>query len=215
MGYRYDSLAPGEIYHVYTRGVEQRDLFLADSDRQRFLALLLHCLPQGPIQSYSLAQRSGVAARLPAAGNGLVDLLCYCLMTNHVHLLIRENVAGGTSLYMRRLLTSYACYFNRKRERSGSLFLHPFKATLVDEDEQFLHLSRYIHLNPYVAHIIEDPFDYQWSSLRNYTGPWLSLISCHDTLLSDLMKPREYRAFVTDEADYARSLADIQHLVID
>lgn len=215
MPYRYDYLTPGEVYHVYTRGVEKRDIFLDELDRKRFLSLLIHCLPQGPIRSYSLSARSRNKARLPVEGTGLVDLYCYCLMTNHVHLLIRENVNGGTSLFMRRLLTSYACYFNIKRHRSGSLFLHPFKAVLVDGDEQLLHVSRYIHLNPYTAHLTDDIFKYPWSSLLNFIDPKPSQQICHTSLLTKMMGPDEYRSFVADHADYARSLAGIQHLLVD
>lgn len=213
MGYRYDDLAPGEIYHVFTRTVERRDVFLDMSDYERFAALLTHCIPPGVIKSFSLAKRLGQKHLLPPSGEGLIDLLCFCLMTNHVHLLVRENVEGGTSKYMKRLLTSYACYFNRRYSRSGSLFIHPFKAVLIDGDEQFLQVSRYIHLNPYVAHMVNDVFAYPWSSLQEYTGKPSQL--CHRDLLIDIMSPDSYRSFVSDEADYARSLGDIHRLLVD
>lgn len=215
MSYRYDDLSPGEVYHVYTRGVEQRNIFLDELDRKRFVSLLTHCLPQGPSRSYSLSVRSRSKARLTAEGTGIVDLYCYCLMTNHIHLLIRENVDGGTALYMRRLLTSYASYFNRKRRRSGSLFLHPFKAVLVDGDDQLLHVSRYIHLNPYTAHLTDNIFSYPWSSLRAFIDPKPSQQLCHTSLLTEMIGPGRYRAFVADHADFARSLAGIQHLLFD
>lgn len=214
MGYRYDDLAPGEVYHVFSRGVEKRKIFLDVYDRRRFLSLLIHCLPQGPSCSFSINKRHKQQNKLTAEGGGLVDLFCYCLMDNHIHLLIRENITGGTSLYMRRLLTSYSQYFNIRRNRSGSLFIHPFRAVLVDQDEQLLHVSRYIHLNPYVARVVRSVHDYEWSSLGEYTSRSSRRI-CHKNLIGGIMPPRQYRLFVEDEADYARSVADVEHLLVD
>lgn len=216
MGYRYDDLAPGEVYHVFSRGVEKRDIFLDAADRERFCKLLVHCMPAGVIQSFSLAARRSVRSLRTNNGEGLVDLLCYCLMDNHFHLLVHENVEGGVSLYMQRLLTSYSKYFNTRYDRSGSLFIHPFKAVLVEQDEQLLHVSRYIHLNPYVAHMVDDPFGYRWSSLDEYmTEPRQERAVCHRQLIKDMVPKDQHKTFIADEADYARSLADIQHQLID
>jgi hypothetical protein len=115
---------------------------------------------------------------------------------------------------MQRLLNAYAKFFNMSLQRSGSLFIRPFKAVLVDGDDYFLHVSRYIHLNPYVAHMNEDSLEYQWSSLRDYIQGAESKY-CHTSLLRSMMGTQEYEGFVRDEANYARSLSDIQHLLID
>jgi len=139
-------------------------------------------------------------------------------MDNHVHLLLKENHEGGTSRYMQRLLNSYAKYFNVRHNRSGPLFTGRFKAVLVDEDDQLLHVSRYIHLNQYVAHMIKDPLEYKWSSLSSYiatTSTSKPKIECHSGLISELMDQSAYRKFVTDEADYAQANHDSEHLLID
>ena len=214
MGYRYDDLSPDEVYHVFSRGVEKRKIFLDHTDRQRFLSLLIYCLPRGPSRGFAVSKRCKTENKLTAEGNGLVDLLCYCLMDNHIHLLIRENIEGGTSLYMQRLLTSYSRYFNVRRDRSGSLFIHPFKAVLVEQDKQLLHVSRYIHLNPYVARMVEGIYEFEWSSLGEYASINCKR-TCHRALINDIMSMREYRSFVEDEAGYARSITDLEHLLID
>lgn len=214
MAYRYDDLAPGEVYHVFTRGVDKQNIFRDDVDRKRWLGLLVHCLPVGVIQSYSLALRSKNEQKITESGVGLIDLMAYCLMNNHVHLLLKENHENGTSLYMQRLLNSYAKYFNVRHKRSGPLFTGRFKAVLVDEDDQLLHVSRYIHLNPYVAHMVKDPLGYQWSSLTDYVTE-KSKPTCHTGLISELMDPAEYQKFVTDEADYAQANHDAEHLLFD
>ncbi|OGY31591.1 MAG: hypothetical protein A3C02_04690 [Candidatus Andersenbacteria bacterium RIFCSPHIGHO2_02_FULL_45_11] len=215
MGYRYVDFAPGEIYHIFTRGVEKRKIFLYDADRIRFLSLLIHCLPQGQIQSFSVAQKLKQKSEITSSGEGLVDILSYCLMNNHFHLLLKENIDHGISIYMQRLLTSYAMYFNKRSERSGSLFVHPFKAVLVDADEQFLHVTRYIHLNPFAAHLIKDPFEYRWSSLNECVSRSTNKPTCHPELLGEMIQKKEYREFVLDQADYEQSLDDNYHLLID
>lgn len=214
MSYRYDELTPGEVYHICTRGVEQRDIFRDDRDRQRFLRLLIHYLPRGDVRSFSMAQKYKQEAEVTREGLGLVDLMSYCLMPNHIHLLVRENIRNGTSQYMHKLLTSYARYFNISQQRTGSLFINPFRAVLVSDDDQFLHVSRYIHLNPYVAHMINNPLKYNWYSLPEYLDG-RPATTCHTSLIRGIMRPEEYKKFIIDEADYARSLADIKHLLVD
>ncbi|MAF80585.1 hypothetical protein CL628_01080, partial [bacterium] len=99
-------------YHICTRGVEQRNIFHHNADKRRFTDLLIHYLPRGEIRSYSIAKKFGHDIKRTQSGAGLIDLLAYCLMDNHIHLLVRENVEGGTSKYMHRILTSYARFFN-------------------------------------------------------------------------------------------------------
>jgi len=215
VGYRYEGFLPGEMYHVCSRGVEQRKIFLNDRDHLRFLSLLHHCLPVGPIQSYSVAKRLKRKSQNLKEGEGLVDVLVYCLMSNHFHLLVRENVEAGVTRYFQRLLNSYARYFNVKYRRSGSLFAGPFRAVAVDGDEYLLHVSRYIHLNPYVASMVHDPFSYRWSSLGEYTGDSAAGDYCHTAFITGLVSPADYKKFVADQADYAREIEGIKHLVLE
>jgi putative transposase len=214
MGYRYDEFAPGEIFHVFTRGVENRKIFRDDKDRERFLKLMLYCLNQEKMPSFSYTLNTKQEFMLLPEGEGLADILGYCLMTNHIHLLLKENVEGGISRYMQKLLNGYAKYFNMSQQRTGSLFVNPFRAVLVDDDGQLLHVSRYIHLNPYVADMIKDVFNYRWSSLKEYVGNKEKHL-CHTTLIQSLMNPNEYRTFVNDEAGYVRSKGEMKHILID
>lgn len=214
MSYRYDDLTPGEVYHLYTRGVEQRNIFRHNTDRIRFIELLMHCLPNKRIVSYSLAKKFKHEISLTEEGKGLIDLLAYCLMDNHIHLLGKENTDGGISSFMQRLLTAYAKYFNLSQNRSGSLFVNPFQAVLVNSDEQLLQVSRYIHLNPFKAKMISEPFDYRWSSLNEYIGNSPTR-TCHPSLLKSLLNPADYNDFINDQADYIQSFDEILHLLLD
>lgn len=208
---RIIEFASEEMYHIFTRGVEKRNIFLDDRDRERFMSLLLHCLPIEPLPSFSFMKKLGRKSEKPKDGRGIVDILCYCLMENHFHLLLKQNVDGGISTYMHRLLTSYSRYFNIKYKRSGSLFVHPFKAVHVEDDNQLLHESRYIHLNPYVAHMGEDIFGYKWSSLHEYVSQKKNTV-CHTTLIRSMVTRGDYRKFVSDHADFAREISDDEGL---
>lgn len=222
MGYRLESFVPGNIYHIYNRGVNRAKIFLDDRDRLRFLANLVYYLKRGKYPGYVPAIKSNGALkkfqelkeRKPKTGEGMVDLLCYCLMPNHFHLLLRGNINKGISIYMQRLLNSYVRYYNTKHERTGPLFDGPYKAVSVTADEQLLHVTRYIHLNPYVAQLVDNPFEYHWFSLAEYIPPARSSI-CHVDFLQGMIKPHEYRKFVIDYADYARELAAIKHLLLE
>jgi putative transposase len=114
-------------FHIYNRGVEKRDLFLDNDDRVKFLASI---------------------TKINDHFDPYVSIHSFCLMNNHFHFLVQQKQDVGISKFMQRLCNSYAKYFNKKRKRSGRLFEAPFKAKEIVTDEYFIHLSRYIHLNP-------------------------------------------------------------------
>ncbi len=177
----------GAVYHVTIRGNDQQTVFRTKRDRQRFVTTL------------------GESVRLYD-----VRLYLFCLMTNHVHLVL-ETPQGNLSRFMQRLQTAYVMYFNRRHDRSGHLFQGRFGASMVDEDEYILKLSRYVHLNPvYVSaqdkktnrERVQYLRQYTWSSYPSYIGqtprlpfvdykPLLSLVS-----RSKKQQSSEYRRFV-------------------
>lgn len=145
------SFAPGEYYHLYNRGTEKRTIFLDYGDYLRFLVLLHVADFHQPVQLSDYCQ--GLSSPITALwarsfGDKLVDVGAYCLMPNHFHLLVREKADNGIPKFMKKLLTGYSMYFNKKRTRTGQLFEGTFKATHVDNDEYLKYLFAYIHLNP-------------------------------------------------------------------
>lgn len=161
-------------YHVYNRGVEKRKIFLDDLDYRVFLHLLKYYLsPPKPESLHPLANLTpmpGLALKRPRPLKNLnkeVELLAYCLMPNHFHLLIKQKTIDGMTKLIRSLSTTYAMYFNRKYDRVGYLFQGPYKAANIQEDPYLLHLSRYIHLNP-VELTGTDPVSYPYSSYPYY-----------------------------------------------
>ena len=132
------------IYHVMLRGINRQDLFEDDKDRQRFVETLETCQEKS---SYTL--------------------FGYCLMNNHVHLLLRENLEP-LAVTIKRISSSYVYYYNWKYSRCGHLFQERFKSEVVDTDAYFLTVLRYIHQNPLKAKMVRDTADYTWSSYKDY-----------------------------------------------
>lgn len=137
---------PGAFYHITSRGNEQKPVFKSKRDREKFLEYL-----KSATERY----------------NAIIHL--YCLMDNHYHLLI-ETPSGNLPQIMLHINGAYTNYFNKKRGRAGHLFQGRYKAILVEADEYAKELSRYIHLNPVRAGIVELPEKYEWSSYPYYIG---------------------------------------------
>lgn len=135
----------GEFYHVYNRGNNKSLIFLDDKDRQRFQKLLFLCNGTKPVVFKTI---QGPSLEKVDRGETLVDIGAYCLMPNHFHLLLKEKRENGISLFMKKLLTAYSMYFNKKHERRGPLFESRFKATHLNNDRYLKYIFSYIHLNP-------------------------------------------------------------------
>ncbi len=137
----------GEFFHVVVRGIGRQILFENDDDRRKYLALLEKYREENDI-----------------------TLMAYCLMDNHVHLLIRDN-NSSLSLFMKQIGVSYAMYYNRKYDRVGHLFQDRYKSEVVDREEYLLTAYRYILNNPEKAGICPAR-EYAWSSYREYGKPF-------------------------------------------
>lgn len=135
----------GEFYHIYNRGANKTDIFLSDSDRDRFHTLLFVCNSTNSVSFRSIKEKPLAEIE---RGETLVDIGAYCLMPNHFHLLLREKSGAGVTTFMRKLLTSYSMYFNTKYERTGVLFQGRFAGKHANSDEYLKYLFSYIHLNP-------------------------------------------------------------------
>jgi len=143
--------APEEYYHLFNHGVDNRIVFNDDNDFKRFLICLT--LFNDEENSPSNLTRFVFNPALltnkynPDSRKRLVDIIAFTATSTHFHLFIRERVKNGTSRFMHRLLKGYACYFNLKNERRGSLWQGAFGAKHVDNEPYFIHIISYIHLN--------------------------------------------------------------------
>lgn len=148
--------AADQYYHLYNRGVEKRDIFLDDQDYVVFLGLLKKFLSGERTKNTQRHKFINLA--------GQVELIAYCLMPNHIHLLLYQYTEDGITKLMRRVMTGYVMYFNKKYNRVGGLFQGRYKASHINADAYLHHISRYIHLNP------DEYQAWPYSSWRNYTG---------------------------------------------
>lgn len=203
----------GGIFHIYNRGVEKRDIFLDEQDYAVFLHLLKYYL--SPIDSNNIHpllefQNFSIVRPRPLANiEKEIELIAFCLMPNHFHLIIRQISIDGITKLLRRIATTYAMYFNRRYKRVGYLFQGPYKAASVDTDSYLLHLSRYIHQNPYdlVGYKLtrRNLVSYPYSSYKYFLGlahaSWVKpnmILSYFDKskLLPFLIKYPSYQNFV-------------------
>ncbi|MCX6755233.1 MAG: transposase [Candidatus Nomurabacteria bacterium] len=175
MGYRKQDFEIHEYYHLYNRGTEKRRIFLDKKDYEHFLYLMYVCNSTRSIKTRDLGDFFD-------REETIVNIGSYCLMPNHFHILVKEKVENGISLFMRKLLTAYVMYFNLKYKRTGRLFENTFKSSHVSNDRYLKYLYTYIHLNPAklidkgwkekrtkkVSELLEFVFDYKYSSLLEY-----------------------------------------------
>lgn len=216
-------LVKGQIYHVFNRSVGRQPIFSNNSSCSRFLETVIY------YQYLKTPMRFSHFNRLPEnLKNSALDILmrqekrvrifAYSLMPNHVHFLIQEVAENGISAFMSNIQNSYAKYFNIKNERSGSLFQQMFKAVLIETDEQLLHVTRYIHLNPLTSFIlknIEDLTTYKWSSFQEYLGTSKCNIVDKDFILAFFPSIQHFIQFTKDQIDYQRQLNQIKHLALE
>ncbi|MFZ2048747.1 MAG: transposase [Minisyncoccia bacterium] len=173
--------APEEYYHIYNRGIQKQPIFNTDEDRLRFLFLILIQQGKSLIRNLGRELKASEQHRMLLINDELirgvvlnrnVELVAFCLMPNHFHLIVREVNEGGISKYMQRVQNAYTKYFNTKYNKSGHLFQGSYRSKHVTDDAYLLHLSAYVHKNPaelMKGRWIEEAEEgYYWSSFQDY-----------------------------------------------
>lgn len=224
MPIREDPLVNGEIYHVVNKGVASMPIFVDDRHYQHFLETAFYYQHQKSPLRYSYfarlsqSDKADALLKLNQAKEYLVEIICYCFMPNHFHFLLRQVADNGISEFMRKFSESYTHYFNIKNKRIGPLFQGRFKSVRVKAEQQLLHVSRYIHLNPYSSGIViavADLKKYSYSSLPEYLGLTKNEICQKEIIVGYFNKPGSYQEFVFEQADYQRGLTIIKHIMLE
>lgn len=221
---RLEPLVNGEIYHVFNLGIDHRPTFTDHKEYSRAQDILQYYqYSTVPVRfSYFLTidqdEREHIMQGLTKEDKKMVRCLCFCFMPNHFHFLIQQTIDGGISKFMSKYQNSYTRYYNTRNSRTGPLFLDQFKAVRIENEPQLMHVSRYIHLNPYTAYLVkslEALETYYWSSLPEYLSSEPAKVAEPQAILS-LFKNRDtYKQFIFDQADYQRELGKIKHLVME
>lgn len=216
------AFANNYYYHVFNRGIDRREVFTDKREYLRAIETLKYyrfsTLKVKLSRFLKLAEeeKSKLISKLNIE-NKLVEILSFCLMPNHFHFLLKQIRDNGISKFLANFTNSYTKYFNTKHERNGPLFQGLFKAVFVETDEQLVHLSRYIHLNPCTSSIteIDKLNNYPWSSFPEYLASGKEKICAIDEILGFFKNSKTYEKFVFDQAAYAKELHQIKHLIME
>ncbi|HNS32647.1 MAG TPA: transposase [bacterium] len=212
-------LVVDEVYHVFSRSIAKYTIFSRKENYLRFKQILEYYKVARKVSfSHYLRKEKSNKHNQPMSetdGQKLVDLLGYCIMPTHIHLILMQYGEQGISIFMKNVLNSYTHYFNNITQRMGPLWESRFKYVRVKKDEQLLHLTRYIHLNPVTAYLVEKPELWEFSSYNEYCGriPVSDRICKWDEIVE--IKEDSYKDFVENDIDFQRELARIKNLLIE
>lgn len=148
MSIRKVNFVLGEYYHLYNRGNSKQKIFRDNQDYQHFVSLLYIFNTEENRNIYNLKRNTDFDIYSVANKDPLVSIGAYCLMPNHFHIMLTQNVEGGISKFIQKVMTAYVMYYNNKYQRTGSLFEGKFKSEHTDNDRHLKYLFSYIHLNP-------------------------------------------------------------------
>ena len=200
-------LVTGSLYHIFSRSIAEFRIFNNDNDFQRMKGIFKYYQVAKRRVCFSHYNNAAVDGPNNICGEKLVNIIAYCIMPTHFHLILKQRRENGISIYMNKLLNSYTRYFNIKYDRKGPLWEARFQRVFVETDEQLLHLTRYIHLNPVTAYIVDSPDEWRFSSYHEYQlldNSEENICSYQDVLK---IKPDLYKKFVEENIANQRKLA--------
>lgn len=205
----------GSIYHVFNKSIANYPIFSDLNNSFRFVQALDYYnnfLVQKNLGSYLKTNTDYSPILITKKDNNLIKFLGYCVMPDHYHLLIKILKENCLSKYMNDIENSYSRFFNIKFERKGPLWQSNFKFVRIKSNEQLLHVTRYIHINPTTNNLVEKPEDWIFSSYKNYLKKDILKNYLIEISIKD---PETYRKFVEDRIDYQKKLKLIKKLILE
>ncbi|MBP7796966.1 MAG: transposase [Elusimicrobiales bacterium] len=210
------------IYHIMNKSIDGYKIFIDDADSKRFIKAMIYYSYQRsikiPFKEYlkvisEKEGKSGISKIISSAP--LINIICYVVMPNHFHILLDDFKNNYLSKYCNNLLDSYTRYFNVKYQRKGPLWQSRFKRIPVEKDQYFIHLTRYIHLNPVTAFLVDSPNIWEFSSYNEYLSGEENICNYLNYFPDKYDFKKSYAEFVNDRIDYQRKLAEIKHMIVD
>jgi len=216
-------LIPGEIYHIYNHSNGDEEIFLTKKTIKRFIEVIKYYRFNQKIRYSQFKLMSDELKKFYSekinSQRSLIDIYAYAVMPNHYHLLIKQIKEKGILKYVTNFQNSYAKYFNKLNNRRGSVFITSFKRKRITSQEQFIHVSRYIHLNPVTDYLLTFnelkispntslPF-YLFDYKRDGFIKSKKLLSCFNN------ERKKYFKFITDNINYQRNLAKIKMFLLE
>ena len=216
-------LVTNHIYHIFNKAIDNKPIFLDRRILQRTIDSINYYgnyktqVRLSHFLNWSIKRKNQYLKDSANKSKNLINLLSYCLMPNHYHLLLEQKSDNGISKFMGNFQNSISRYINTVSNRKGYVFQGQFKAVIIETNEQLIHVSRYIHLNPYSSFFvknIEDLKQFKWSSLNEYISRQKILCDI-DLILSNFKDGNDYWEFVENQAEYQRKLEEIKHLTLE
>ena len=210
--YTVRSYAKNSYYHVYNRALGKQLLFLDVEDYNTYYYYLFVYLVS---LERSARRYKEIPMRLAHKNlNADLTLTSYCLMPDHIHLVLYQKAPDGVTRLMKQLTNAYTQYFNQKYKRVGPLFAGRYKAAPVLTTDSLIHLSRYIHLHPVLAGLSLTP-EYSWSSYSEFADPSPRNLTSPKAILNVFPSIYMYKKFVSDQKDFAKKVVKIAEIKID
>lgn len=215
-------LVNGCFYHLFNRSINQIPIFFEKKIIKRWLKTIEYYqfdnLPLRLSYYLNLEKSDQKDFIKTMKGNRLIEILNYAIMPNHYHLLVRQISENGVKKFMSNIQNSFTRYFNEKNKRRGYLFESSYKAVLVKNELQLIHLARYIELNPLTSYLVKDFGELKRSdfvSLKEYLGNSPFNICVHKYLINHFKGINKYLNFLRNHIDYQKKLNKIKNLLID
>ena len=219
---RRDIFINGGIYHIFNKTLDKIYIFKEEKICRLFQDTVSYYRSQKADLRLSHFRelpediRKSKEQILKLRKHFKIDILGYCLMPNHFHLILKQLADGGIIRFMSDVLNSLTRYYNSLNKRKGPVFLTQFKSNMIKSNEQLKHTSRYKHLNPYSSGLIktyEELERYPWSSFGEYLGLIEKPISNIKVIMNEFGHDRlRYKKFVLDNAEYQKTLEYVKHL---
>ena len=209
-------LINGEYYHIYNRGVDKREIFLDEKDYQKFLRSLKEFNNKSYYEERVkvLEEKKELSSFLKKLKR-IVNIVTYSLLPNHFHLIIKQSTDNGISNFMHKLGTSFTNYFNKKYNRSGSLFQGSYKLIHIKNNDYLLWLSGYVNGNSEI-HKIANSATYRWSSLKNFLGKGQGeILKDTSIILSQFKDLQDYKTFMAGVIQGSKNRKEMEKYLLE
>ncbi len=214
MSARKQIFETGDFYHIYNRAAAGIPIFNDPTDCQVFLDCAKYYRFKNVPAKFSVFRQDTKKYKILDAQR-MVSVLAYTIMPNHFHFELRQDGDEGIQQYIKKVCNSFAHYYSLKYKEKGHVFQGNFKAAYIENDDQLLHISRYIHLNSTTSYLVEDPKKYAFSSFNNYLNVLKDDFIDADIILSLVGSRDRYEQFVLNQKKYQRKLKRMRDLLFD
>jgi len=213
---RREALGTNTFYHIFNKSIAEYKIFTCKDEYLRMEKTIKYYRNKRNLKFSKFIKLNNTD------NNGennliegkLVEIIAYCIMPTHIHFILEQITDKGISIFLNNTLNSYTRYFNLRHKRKGPLWETRSKHILIERDDYLLHLTRYIHLNPVTAGLVEKPELWEFSSYREYIGLKNTEKTCNFEEILDI-NPVSYKEFVESRISDQKELARIKHLLLE